>query len=126
MFVTYLDTHVVAFLHHLSTGKLSRLAQELVDNGGLRISPIVVLELSLLHEIGRIGVAPAKILQDLGATHGLEVCQTPFTDVVGSAATLTWTRNPFDRLIAGQAAANRAALITKDQTILRHYPRAVW
>ena len=39
---------------------------------------------------------------------------------VVSAAGLTWTRDPFDRLIVADALAANTQLLTKDDTILRH------
>jgi PIN domain nuclease of toxin-antitoxin system len=38
-----------------------------------------------------------------------------------------WTRDPFDRLIVANAKANGFAwLISADEHIRNHYPRAVW
>ena len=37
-----------------------------------------------------------------------------------------WTRDTFDRLIVAQAKTRDASLLTKDRTILEHYPHAVW
>jgi len=39
---------------------------------------------------------------------------------------LSWTRDAFDRLIVAQAALDRAALVTRDRLILKHYPKALW
>ncbi len=46
--------------------------------------------------------------------------------VVAHARAQTWTRDPFDRLIVGQAAAGDAQLVTRDAEIRAHYARAVW
>lgn len=43
-----------------------------------------------------------------------------------SAAGLTWTRDPFDRLIAAHAIVAGAPLLTADRTILENLPQAVW
>jgi len=37
-----------------------------------------------------------------------------------------WTRDPFDRLIAAQAALARARLLTRDDLLRRHFPSAFW
>jgi PIN domain nuclease of toxin-antitoxin system len=43
------------------------------------------------------------------------------------ALSVSWTSDPFDRIIVGQAKANREAiLITADTLIRQHYPAAVW
>jgi PIN domain nuclease of toxin-antitoxin system len=67
-----------------------------------------------------------EVVADLGEQIGLRLCDLPFAEVVRSAAKETWTRDPFDRLIVGQAAARGALLITKDKTIQEHYGRSVW
>lgn len=87
---------------------------------------MVRLELAYLHEIGRVSVPPAPVLDELGAQLGLVQCQTPFAAVVLQAEAQTWTRDPFDRLIVAQAMVNNADLVTKDQAIRDHYPRALW
>jgi PIN domain nuclease of toxin-antitoxin system len=37
-----------------------------------------------------------------------------------------WTRDPFDRLITAQAASYNQVLLTKDETIRKHYANAIW
>ncbi|MBW8060344.1 MAG: type II toxin-antitoxin system VapC family toxin [Solirubrobacterales bacterium] len=39
---------------------------------------------------------------------------------------LSWTHDPFDRLIAAHAIVADAPLITADRTILAHLPLAIW
>jgi PIN domain nuclease of toxin-antitoxin system len=50
----------------------------------------------------------------------------PFTDVSAASLHQQWTRDPFDRLIVGQAIARGAKLVTKDRLIRRHFRGAVW
>ncbi|MDQ1473147.1 MAG: hypothetical protein QOJ99_4627, partial [Bryobacterales bacterium] len=39
----------------------------------------------------------------------------------------TWTRDPFDLMIVSHAKANGyAPLVTADESIRAHYPKAVW
>jgi PIN domain nuclease of toxin-antitoxin system len=45
---------------------------------------------------------------------------------VQAAAGLTWTRDPFDRLIAAHAIVADAPLLTADRTILDNLPQAIW
>ena len=54
------------------------------------------------------------------------VAKTPLVDVVSVASALTWTRDPFDRLIVATAAADSAPLLTRDKLIRRHYRNASW
>jgi PIN domain nuclease of toxin-antitoxin system len=66
------------------------------------------------------------VLDALNATAGLAVCDAPFPAVVRAAEGMRWTRDPFDRLITAQASLFDAPLVTKDELLHRHYPRAVW
>jgi PIN domain nuclease of toxin-antitoxin system len=56
----------------------------------------------------------------------LEVLDTSLADLVRAAAPLSWTRDPFDRLIAAHAIVADAPLVTADQTILENLPLATW
>ena len=49
-----------------------------------------------------------------------------FGSVVDTALGLTWTSDPFDRLIAAQAITADARLLTKDQHLLDHVAGAFW
>lgn len=98
----------------------------LLNEHDLLISPIVRLELRYLYEIGRVTVDDAAITADLAQRIGLRVCSKPFDAIVTSAATLAWTRDPFDRIIVAHAALGANYLLSQDRTILQHYPHAIW
>ena len=122
----YLDTEAVAWLYAGRVELFSAEAIELIDKEELRISPAVVLELEYLHEIHRLGTKGNTVVQGLSAQLGLRVCDLPFPAVIESALDQTWTRDPFDRIIVGQAAISASPLVTKDRAIRRHYRKAVW
>lgn len=122
----YLDTHVVVWLYAGLTDHLSSQAIDLIETNRLAISPMVQLELQYLQEIGRINADSALIIESLGYSIGLEICQIPFIQVVTESISHSWTRDPFDRLIVAQAQAGKRKLLTKDQTILKNYPQAIW
>ena len=124
--MNYLDTHVVAWLYAGDSQKISKTAWEEIGKGDSMISPIVILELQFLFEIGRATAPASKVVEVLSRDIGLSVCQLPFAEVVESAVRQKWVRDPFDRLIVAQASANDAPLITKDEKIRRHYKRAIW
>jgi PIN domain nuclease of toxin-antitoxin system len=123
--VTYLDTHAVVWLYE-GASKLSKAALDRIQSDTLFISPAVILELQFLHEIGRLTLTGPRLVAALADDIGLEVCPLKFQSVVESALDQSWIRDPFDRLIVAHAAANDAALITKDEKIRRHYKRAIW
>jgi PIN domain nuclease of toxin-antitoxin system len=123
----YLDTHVAGWLFAGESARFPRRVQSRLEGRELRVSPMVVLELGLLHEIGRLRDPPRVIMDDLRARVGLQVCdEVPFSTIAELAANLTWTRDPFDRIIVAHAASRDLPLVTKDETIREHYPRAVW
>jgi PIN domain nuclease of toxin-antitoxin system len=123
----YLDTHVVLWLYLRRGEGLSERARHLIEyEPEILISPMVLLELDYLHEASRTTLGSASLFNYLHQQIGLQVCQKSFPDIVRSASELSWTRDPFDRLITAQSAIDRNKLITKDQIILDHYEHAVW
>jgi PIN domain nuclease of toxin-antitoxin system len=57
---------------------------------------------------------------------GAEIVDVSFAEVAAAAVDLTWTRDPFDRLIAAHAVVADAPLVTADRTILANLPLATW
>jgi PIN domain nuclease of toxin-antitoxin system len=99
---------------------------EHVERDDLLISPVVLLEMRLLQEIGRLNIAPEAWMAILRRDFGVTVCRLPLNRVVTESFNLPWTRDPFDRLIVAQAIAGAGKLITKDQRIQKNFPGAVW
>ncbi len=127
MSVAYLDTHVAVFLHDGLVEELSAEARRQIEANDLLISPMALLELDYLFQRGRIGVDATSIMTALNASFGVSLCQWPFAAVVLESLKVTWTSDLFDRLIVGQAIANRnAMLITRDRLIRQSYARAIW
>jgi PIN domain nuclease of toxin-antitoxin system len=122
----YLDTHVVAWLYAGRLDLVPAMARSLIEANVLRISPMVTLELQYLFETGRTTQPGAAVVAALAETIQLEVCDLPFERVVDEALRQVWTRDPFDRLIVGQARCRRAPLVTKDSGILESYADAIW
>lgn len=90
------------------------------------ISPIVELELTYLYEVGRVSQPASAPLAALRSSIGLEVADAPLAELVQAAMGLSWTRDPFDRLIAAHAIVANAPLITADGTIRENLPLAIW
>lgn len=65
-------------------------------------------------------------LAALGRSLRLEVLDASLADLVRAATPLSWTRDPFDRLIAAHAIVTGAPLVTADQAILENLPLAIW
>ncbi|HEY5707950.1 MAG TPA: PIN domain-containing protein [Solirubrobacterales bacterium] len=113
----------------LYAGLLERLpesARALIASEELRVSPLVSLELAYMHEIGRARDPAPMMLAALRQGTGLEVADVSLAELTDTAVGLTWTRDPFDRMIAAQAILADSPLITADRTILEHLPLATW
>lgn len=121
-----LDTHVVVWLAAGDLARIPEQTQDLIERSELSISPIVEVELTYLHEIGRVTVPATELIGLLARQIGLAVDHVPLGRVCSEAASMSWTRDLFDRLIAAHAALRNVPLITKDRILLTNLPQAVW
>jgi PIN domain nuclease of toxin-antitoxin system len=90
------------------------------------VSPLVELELAYLHEIGRARDPVPMMMAALRQSIGLDIADAPLAELAQAAISLTWTRDPFDRMIAAQAIVADVPLLTADRTILKNLPLATW
>lgn len=125
-FVIHLDTNAVIALAKADLRLFSKEARRLLDRETeILVSPIVVLELEILREIGRVRGGPHDHITFLTEDIGLRVCDRPFADVARQAGDEKWTRDPFDRIIVAQARLAKAPLITRDTSIQANYSKAL-
>jgi PIN domain nuclease of toxin-antitoxin system len=117
---------VVGWLYEGADRRIPTMARELLATQPVRFSPVVELELTYLYEVGRVSEPASVPLAALGRSIGLTVADTSVVELVAAAVDLTWTRDPFDRLIAAQAIAAGVPLVTADRAILENLPQAVW
>jgi PIN domain nuclease of toxin-antitoxin system len=122
----YLDTHVTAWLYAGRTDLLSEHAKHLINDKRVLVSPMLVLELQYLFETNRTSENAQTVIENLSLEIGLTVCDLPFPAVIRHALGENWTRDPFDRVITSQAALRKTQLLTRDRSIQKHYPQAVW
>ena len=122
----YLDTHVVVWLYAGKVNMLSEHAAELINSHEIIISPVVRLELEYLFEIQRITDKANEVISDLSDRIGLKICEKNFNTIISRALNFRWTRDPFDCIIVANAAVNQNILVTKDQSILENYEKAMW
>lgn len=124
----HLDTQIVAWLYLRKSRNLGDAAQSLLRRTSApMISPLVIVELEILTELGRI--SPPSVPAMIAALEdqiGLVQSDASMAAVSEAACRFAWTRDPFDRLIVANAIADGAMLITADQVILRHFDKAVW
>ena len=121
----HLDTHVAIWLRAGDTKRLKPV-RKLLGAAELRISPFVVLELQALFEIGRLRETGRWIAERLAEDHDILVETASLADATDRALDLSFTRDPYDRLIAAHALALGASLLTIDETLRAHLSCARW
>jgi PIN domain nuclease of toxin-antitoxin system len=112
-----LDTHALVWL--LSD---HRRARRIPPRTRLYASPVSLLELRLLEEVGRIQLK--KPIQSIHEDDRLDVDDPSALALFEAAAALPWTRDPYDRLIVGHARMRGWRLATADARILENLPPA--
>jgi len=122
----HLDTHVLVRLYLGQADELGPSARRAIEEHDLEVSSAAILELELLHEIGRLRPTASKVMAALEEDLGLRVSVLTFRTVVEHALKEAWGRDPFDRLIVANAKASGLLLVTKDEKILRNYSGAIW
>lgn len=120
------DTHVVVWLYAGVLHKFPDAVRTRLDGESLFISPMVALELEYLYETGRTTESARIVVDDLEDRIGLSVIDTSFVKVAAVAEGLSWTRDPFDRIISAQALVEGAPLLTADRRIRDNLSLAFW
>jgi len=122
----FLDTHAVIFLWEGRTEVFGAGSREILEHSLLLISPLVRLEMGFLKEVGKLKAEPDQILGSLTSDYGAVLTDDSLEALVPLAMPLSWTRDPFDRLLVATALLHQAPLVTRDARIHEHFPGAVW
>jgi PIN domain nuclease of toxin-antitoxin system len=85
------------------------------------ISPVSLLELQYLAEVGRLEVRNPEFTESLLGDSQFLVDDVPLVNLVQRALDLSWTRDPFDRLLCAHSLARRVPLCTVDKLIGQHH-----
>ena len=109
-----LDTNAVIWLHH-GHRRGRQLANHL---GQLYVSPANLLELQFLIEVGRIRLRSGATVRDLADDDRWAMDNPSSVDWFERALDMTWTRDPFDRLLVAHAAVRGWRLATGDGHLL--------
>jgi len=124
--VILLDTHVLIWLYDGLLSRIPAAVRRRMDREQLALSPFTQLELAYLHEVGRVRPSAETVVAELSSRLELTLADVSSAAVGHAAVGLTWTRDPFDRLLAAHATVSSMPLVTKDETIRRHLPLAWW
>lgn len=121
----FLDTHAIVFLYADQT-KIPQTVYGYLDENDLYYSPMAILELDFLYEIGRLHEDPRSLLGNLEKDYSLTIEKSGWQRAAEAAFTLTWTRDPFDRLITAHALIWGAPLLSRDRKIQQNYQHSFW
>jgi PIN domain nuclease of toxin-antitoxin system len=117
--VILLDTHAVLWL----LGGHRRVEGVVASGQSLFVSPVSLLETRFLIEAGKVRIAERDWEERLRRDRRFRIDDCRVGDIVSGASDLGFTRDPFDRLIAGHAIARGYRLATADDALLEHLPR---
>ena len=124
----YLDTNVAVWLAQGSLNRIPPKARKVIQTAtNLLLSPIVLVELEYLYEVGRILIPAIDVRVKLEHELAIHMCDLDFLTIVQMALNEKWTRDPFDRIIVAHAKSNGLSpLVSADEEIRRRYSRTIW
>lgn len=86
------------------------------------VSPVSLLEIQYLAEIGRIEIQNPQFTDALVEDPRFVIDEIPLVPLMRRAIELTWTRDPFDRLLAAHSSVRRVPLCTTDRNVRENHP----
>ena len=110
-----LDTHFVLWLL-VGSPQLKKYPW-LADRRPWSISPVSLLEIQFLHEIGRLRVDRSALAEALAVDPRFVIDDISLSVLIDSAVTVEWTRDPFDRLLVAHSLARRLEFCSADRLI---------
>jgi PIN domain nuclease of toxin-antitoxin system len=114
-----LDTHFVIWI--VTRAERTERFPWLDEYRPWGLSPVTLLEIQYLHEIGRLEVDQGSFANVLVKDPRFVVDDPTVLNLVRKALRLTWTRDPFDRLLAAHSEARKLPLCTVDRNIRTHH-----
>ncbi len=85
------------------------------------VSPFSLLELQYLTEIGRLNAVQPEFTDALLQDSRYVIDEAPLLPLIRQAFEYTWTRDPFDRLLAAHSAVREIPLCTVDRNISENH-----
>ena len=118
-----LDTHFLIWLT-LKSRQLSKFPW-LDRYRPWSVSPISLLEIQYLSEVDRLEVRNPEFTEQVQNDPRFIVDEIPLLSLVRQALDLSWTRDPFDRLLTAHSIARRIPFCTTDRMIRTHHQLVV-
>ena len=109
-----LDTNAILWMltGHGRSAPLSRTGARLF------VSPVSLLELSFLREVGKLKIQRDSSLMEVVEDDRWQLDNPSSEALFRAALPLSWTRDPFDRLLVAHASHRRWRFATGDSHIL--------
>jgi len=85
------------------------------------VSPISLLEIQFLSEVGHVEVQSPEFYEVLRADPRFIIDEVALVPLVTKAISLEWTRDPFDRLLTAHSLARRIPFCTLDRSVRQHH-----
>lgn len=89
------------------------------------VSPVSFLEIQFLAEAGKLDVENPAFTETVMSDPRFVVDEVSLLALVRHAIAATWTRDPFDRLLAAHSGARRVPLCTLDDRVRANHPLLV-
>lgn len=121
----FVDTHVLLW-QWLEPQKLSKKADKILNDAkhSFLVAPASLLEVSYLIELGRVDLDFDELVDLIESLPNYDIPAFD-KDAALQAVRLTGNRDPFDRIILGQALADAVPIITKDRWMKKVAPQHV-
>lgn len=125
-----LDTHVFLWWVGRESDRISRAARLALENpdSEVTVSAVSGWEIALKHSAGRLNLPepPARFLHARLARHGFEALPLTMAHAVRAGELSGIHRDPFDRMIIAQAAAEEMRLVSADREIAKYGVDVLW
>ena len=85
------------------------------------VSAVSFLEIQLLSESGRIKARNPQFTETILSDERFTVDEVSIVKLIQKSLELSWTRDPFDRLLAAHSLVRRAPLCSVDGVVLENH-----
>lgn len=114
-----LDTHILIWI--LTGARQIKNLAWVAESGQWTLSPLSLLETKFLLEKGKVDVELASLLEDLKRDERFKIDTVSLDNLCQAALDLSWTRDPFDRLLVAHSIVRGIPLGTCDLNIRKNY-----